>query len=205
MAKVTPVAVVSIIDSFCFIHKPRFLSLDLEAPFFMYIIIRHLSHCSFGPMGYYKVMKTHTSDSLDDLKHIAHEWLACISSAYADSDEALVVGLSGHLGAGKTAFSKMIAASLGVVGEVTSPTFVIMKLYDIDPSLRYPWTRLVHIDAYRLERREELEALNFEQVVADRNNLVLIEWPENVGLTDFVPQAHLSFAIHDGHHTVSVT
>ena len=48
--------------------------------------------------------------------------------------------------------------------------------------LPYPWKRLVHIDAYRLEKYEELEVLGWEQLVADPNNLILVEWPENAGI-----------------------
>ena len=136
-------------------------------------------------------MKKTVSHSLEETQQIANSWLAEISNAYSGLDEALVVGLSGHLGAGKTAFVKALAKSLGIKEDVTSPTFVIMKIYDIAPQVRpggtgIPWKRLVHIDAYRLERPEELEALRFEDVVADRNNLVMVEWPENVKLNPAV-------------------
>ncbi|MDE2038340.1 MAG: tRNA (adenosine(37)-N6)-threonylcarbamoyltransferase complex ATPase subunit type 1 TsaE [Patescibacteria group bacterium] len=124
------------------------------------------------------------SRSPEETERIAAGWLADIARAHADRDEALVVGLSGHLGAGKTAFVKAVAKALGVSEDVTSPTFVLMKLYDIAPTGAledFPWKRLVHIDAYRLERREELDALEWEKLVADRNGLIMIEWPENVG------------------------
>jgi len=147
------------------------------------------------------LMKTFESKSLEDTKKVAAEWLADISNMYANSGEALVTGLSGHLGAGKTAFVKAIANIMGVKEEVTSPTFVIMKIYET----KHPvWPRLVHIDAYRLERREELEALRFEEVVADKNNLVLIEWPENVGMDDFKAGAYLKFEIVEGAHSIIV-
>jgi tRNA threonylcarbamoyladenosine biosynthesis protein TsaE len=155
-------------------------------------------------MRYYGDMKTYTVTSLEDTQACAKQWLADISSTYTNSDEALVVGLSGHLGAGKTAFSKIVAELLGVTDAVTSPTFVIMKLYDIDPTLNYPWKRLVHIDAYRLERREELEALGFEQLTADASNLILVEWPEHVGLINFVSYAHVSLQLHHGVRVISI-
>jgi tRNA threonylcarbamoyladenosine biosynthesis protein TsaE len=94
-----------------------------------------------------------------------------------ETDEAFVVGLSGHLGAGKTAFTKEIARIMGVKQEITSPTFVIMKIYETQNER---WPRLIHIDAYRLERGEELQAIDFERLVSDKRNLILIEWPENV-------------------------
>ncbi|MEI8249148.1 MAG: tRNA (adenosine(37)-N6)-threonylcarbamoyltransferase complex ATPase subunit type 1 TsaE [Candidatus Taylorbacteria bacterium] len=162
-------------------------------------------------------MKTYSSTSLEETQKIAREWLADISSRYADRDEALVVGLSGHLGAGKTAFSKAVAQELGITETVTSPTFVIMKAYEVQKNREprdknpkgtsvtsFPWKRFVHIDAYRLERREELEALQWERLVTDKNNLILIEWPENVGLKEFVPLGHLDFEIKEGKHEVMI-
>ena len=57
-----------------------------------------------------------------------------------------VICLDGDLGAGKTLFVQNLAASLGVQGEVTSPTFNLMNLYEDG---RLP---LVHFDLYRLEQ-----------------------------------------------------
>lgn len=138
-------------------------------------------------------MSKKISKSLNDTAQIAKEWLsgACRTRLNLVAPEAYVVGLSGHLGAGKTAFVKCLAENLGIGGDITSPTFVIMKIYDIDAGVAeknfgkdFPWRRLVHIDAYRLERQEELQALDFEDIVSDSHNLVLVEWPENVGIKD---------------------
>jgi tRNA threonylcarbamoyladenosine biosynthesis protein TsaE len=161
-------------------------------------------------------MKTFTSHSIEETEKIAADWLTDLSKRCIDSNsnEALVVGLSGHLGAGKTAFVKAIAKALGIEEDVTSPTFVIMKLYGIgsnggnDPirskQVEPVWKRLVHIDAYRLERPEELEALGFEALVADKGNLIMIEWPENVELNDFVEEASFDFQIEGGGHRISL-
>ena len=123
-------------------------------------------------------MKKHISHSLEETSQIAMKWLTQGRPALK---EATIVGLSGHLGSGKTAFTKAVAEHLGITEHITSPTFVIMKLYAIkDPKVKVPWKKLIHIDAYRLERGRELEALGFESLVADSSNLILIEWPENV-------------------------
>ena len=123
-------------------------------------------------------MKSIISHSPEETKEIAKKWLVGIS-ALEVSDEATVVGLCGHLGSGKTAFIQAIAGALDVKEQITSPTFVIMKIYKIGVS-DLPWKRLVHIDAYRLEKPEELGALNFESIVADSHNLVMIEWADNI-------------------------
>jgi tRNA threonylcarbamoyladenosine biosynthesis protein TsaE len=151
-------------------------------------------------------MKEFTSHSIAETEAIAAQWLKDISDKYTDKDEALIVGLSGHLGAGKTAFVKAVAKALGIKEAVTSPTFVLMKLYGLNPIgtfKGFPWKRLVHIDAYRLERPEELEALDWEDLVADKNNLIMVEWPENVGVETSSLNALLRFEIRDdGYHIV---
>jgi len=141
-------------------------------------------------------MKTFTSHSIGETEQFAIDWLKEISDKHSNLDEALVVGLSGHLGAGKTAFVKAVAKALGISEDVTSPTFVIMKIYGIgsnggnDPITEVgpQWKRLIHIDAYRLEQPEELEALGWEALVADKNNLIMVEWPENVRLGAIMPK-----------------
>lgn len=134
-------------------------------------------------------MKTHISNSLAETESMARLWLESVSEKYVDIDSALTVTLSGHIGAGKTAFVKMVAKILGVEEVVTSPTFVIMKIYELKGGIQNNgedsrninnWKRLVHIDAYRLEKAEEFEIVGLEQLVVDRNNLIMIEWPENV-------------------------
>jgi tRNA threonylcarbamoyladenosine biosynthesis protein TsaE len=127
------------------------------------------------------------SKSLDDTSRIAREWLGSIEKK---DSEALVVGLSGDLGSGKTAFVKAVAAALGITESVTSPTFVIEKIYSRGPTSGSGWDRLIHIDAYRLESARELEVLNFEELVMDPNNLILIEWPENV--KEILPEGALT-------------
>ena len=86
-----------------------------------------------------------------------------------------VIALSGGLGAGKTTLARGIIAGLGYGGEVPSPSFAIIEVYE-PPALRIP---LVHADFYRLNRPEEVEELGLDDY---RTGGVLIaEWPENAG------------------------
>ncbi len=139
-------------------------------------------------------MSKFVSHSIEETEKFAKEWLADVSLIDMDSrrslpstpivggndkHKALIVGLSGHLGAGKTAFVKCVAKVLGVTETVTSPTFVIMKIY---PLKGQKWQRLIHVDAYRLENPNELEVLNLDRLITDKGNLIMIEWPENVGI-----------------------
>jgi tRNA threonylcarbamoyladenosine biosynthesis protein TsaE len=114
------------------------------------------------------------SNSIEETQKIADDFIKNISPK---TDFAFVVGLSGNLGAGKTAFTKCIAKSLGVEEAVTSPTFVIEKIYELQ---NQKFSHLIHIDAYRLESGEELQNLGWQRIISDPKNLILIEWPEKV-------------------------
>ncbi len=93
---------------------------------------------------------------------------------------AAIIALSGDLGSGKTTFTKSLAAYFGIPAEeVTSPTFVIEKRFALKNNPHFH--TLIHIDAYRLEKSEEIERLGWKETIADKGNLVLIEWPENIG------------------------
>ncbi len=90
---------------------------------------------------------------------------------------ATVVALSGDLGSGKTTLTQEICKLLSVTEHVISPTFVIMKYYEIEDILfRY----LIHIDAYRLNNGHELWKLGFQNLLDNPENLILVEWPEKV-------------------------
>ena len=103
------------------------------------------------------------------------------------TDGATLITLSGELGAGKTAFVKGVARVFGVTEHVTSPTFVIMKIYPIRDAVRSNgagpsnFERLVHIDAYRLKGAHHLKVLGWEELLKDPKNLILMEWPQQAG------------------------
>lgn len=98
-----------------------------------------------------------------------------------------VICLDGDLGAGKTLFVQNLAASLGVQGEVTSPTFNLMNLYEDG---RLP---LVHFDLYRLEQEYELDEIGFYDYVENPDGLVLIEWAEK--FPECLPEDHIALEI----------
>ncbi|MEI6396573.1 MAG: tRNA (adenosine(37)-N6)-threonylcarbamoyltransferase complex ATPase subunit type 1 TsaE [Candidatus Taylorbacteria bacterium] len=126
-------------------------------------------------------MKSTTSHSLIETENLAKEWLSKIVAGA--NDAATIVALNGQLGSGKTTFVQAVARELGIVANVTSPTFVIMKKYKLGGGKSAGVTHfktLIHIDAYRLESGDDLSALEFADITADPGNLILIEWADNV-------------------------
>ncbi|MEK7099293.1 MAG: tRNA (adenosine(37)-N6)-threonylcarbamoyltransferase complex ATPase subunit type 1 TsaE [Patescibacteria group bacterium] len=93
------------------------------------------------------------------------------------STRAQVIALQGELGAGKTTFSQGFAHTLGVTERVLSPTFVLMKIY---PLKKKHFSRLVHIDCYRITSPKDLAPLGIKEILTDPTAIVLIEWPERV-------------------------
>ncbi|MGQ0480145.1 MAG: tRNA (adenosine(37)-N6)-threonylcarbamoyltransferase complex ATPase subunit type 1 TsaE [Pseudonocardia sp.] len=96
-----------------------------------------------------------------------------------------VVLLSGPLGAGKTVLARGIGRGLGVIGQVTSPTFVIAREHPPGPGGR--GVALVHVDAYRLGGRAELDDLDLDTDLATA--VVVVEWGE--GLAESLAGRHL--------------
>lgn len=119
-----------------------------------------------------RVMKI-VSKSLEETKKIAKDILQELSP----KNMANVIALEGDLGSGKTTLTQAIGGVLGIKENMHSPTFVIMKVYKIENPL---FKKLIHIDAYRLEEEKELLHLGWEEILNDRENLVIIEWPERV-------------------------
>lgn len=97
-----------------------------------------------------------------------------------------VLTLSGDLGAGKTTFVKGLASAWGITATITSPTYNIFTLYQGD-------RQLVHMDAYRLNGADAVDALMLEEFLRSPYCLV-IEWPEKIAAWIPSDAIHLHFA-----------
>ncbi|KRB78257.1 tRNA threonylcarbamoyladenosine biosynthesis protein TsaE [Nocardioides sp. Root190] len=95
--------------------------------------------------------------------------------------------LTGELGAGKTTFTRGLGEGLGVRGAVTSPTFVISRVH---PSLG-TGPALVHVDAYRLGGRGELDDLDLDTDLDEA--VTVVEWGS--GLAEGLADARLEIRI----------
>jgi len=90
-----------------------------------------------------------------------------------------IIGLIGDLGAGKTVFTQGLAVGLGVRLKVTSPTFVIMKIYPVKSAIKSSIKQLVHIDAYRL-KKNDWQSIGAEDYWNRPKTVTLIEWADRI-------------------------
>lgn len=95
-----------------------------------------------------------------------------------------VIALYGGMGAGKTAFVRGLSRELGVINEVSSPTFAIVHEY----SGKY---KIYHFDMFRVESWEDLYSTGFFDYID--NGILIIEWSENI--ESAIPESALRIAI----------
>jgi tRNA threonylcarbamoyladenosine biosynthesis protein TsaE len=83
-----------------------------------------------------------------------------------------VVGLSGDLGSGKTAFVRGLARGVGSGARVHSPTFALLHEYE---GGRCP---VHHLDLYRLAGAAEVRAAGLEDYLLRPRGITAVEWVE---------------------------
>lgn len=130
--------------------------------------------------------------TIEDLRRYAERFLEHIAPK---AEGAVVVGLSGNLGAGKTEFVKQVAAIVGISEDITSPTFVLQKNY---PIAWHGFTELIHIDAYRLESGDDMVPLKFTETCINPQHLIFVEWPERIASVLPPHTDTIQFAVQDG-------
>ena len=101
--------------------------------------------------------------SLEDTKALAYKFANLVK------DEGCFVNLFGEIGAGKTAFVKLVAEALGIKEKVTSPSFVILNEYH---SASIP---VYHFDLYRIADISELDEIGYEEYFYSEGTC-LVEW-----------------------------
>ena len=101
------------------------------------------------------------------------------------------IGLSGPLGAGKTAFARAFLLAMAArqrvpaPAEVPSPTFTLVQSYQLGA------IEVAHYDLYRINSPEEAAELGLDE--AHARGIVLVEWPERLG--DRLPRDRLDIAL----------
>jgi len=84
-----------------------------------------------------------------------------------------VIVLEGALGGGKTTFTRGILAGLGYKKRVLSPSFTLIRQYDLKNLSIY------HLDLYRLEFRDIFD-LGIDDFLYSEGTVTLIEWGNKI-------------------------
>lgn len=103
-----------------------------------------------------------------------------------------ILCLRGDLGAGKTTFTQGLLEGFGASRPYVSPTFVIMKQYDLLSAAATGIERVYHADAYRVETKD-FETIGFAEWRDDPKGVVILEWPERVA--GLIPPGAMHIAI----------
>lgn len=130
---------------------------------------------------------TYTINTPADFKAIITD---IFTSSKDMQDTPLIIALTGELGSGKTAFTQEFAQILGITEHVTSPTFTVMKQYEL---VHAKYDELFHIDAYRIEDIDELRPLHIEELFTNPRAIVVVEWPEHI--SSVIPKQTISLII----------
>jgi len=91
--------------------------------------------------------------------------------------KAIVLGLEGDLGGGKTTFLQGFARGLRVKQKILSPSFVILKRFHVPCFIFH---NFYHIDCYRIQKPKEILDLGFKEIISNPQNIVAIEWADRV-------------------------
>lgn len=102
---------------------------------------------------------------------------------------ALIFGLEGDLGGGKTTFLQGFAKGLGIKEKILSPTFIILKKFKIPRRRTFGSLRgrqnsnfknFYHIDCYRIKKPREILDLGFKEIISNPQNIITVEWAERI-------------------------
>jgi tRNA threonylcarbamoyladenosine biosynthesis protein TsaE len=131
---------------------------------------------------------SHKIKSLENLQEFAKDFLNNLKGGD-------VITLSGTLGAGKTTLVQMIARELGIKQNITSPTFTIIKTYDLPTAAqkKYKAKYMCHIDLYRLDKANQ--PIGFEEYIKDKDYICFVEWPERVDKALFKDSIQISIKV----------
>lgn len=111
-----------------------------------------------------------------------------------------IVCVKGEMGAGKTTLIRGLCEALGVVDEVSSPTYALVNTYR-----RGSGETIYHFDLYRIDDPEEALDIGIEEYFDDQTALKLIEWPERI--SGYLPEDAVIISIlmnPDGSRTISL-
>ena len=143
----------------------------------------------------------------EETRRIGEDLAREISGFKSKEKFALVMALEGELGAGKTTFVQGFARGLKLENKITSPTFVLFKIYPIRPfeipqdrqaqgrplRIKSFFRQMIHVDCYRLRDHKDLAAIGFKEEIRNKENIILVEWSDRV--QPILPERHIKVHI----------
>lgn len=112
--------------------------------------------------------------TLEQLSQVLQELNILIKPLVADeSNQSVLITLTGDLGAGKTTLVKNLLRSWGVQDEILSPTFTYVNCYKNDQG-----QKIYHFDLYRVSNLNQFSELGFDEYLHEPDAICLIEWPQ---------------------------
>ena len=127
-------------------------------------------------------MQTYITNSFEETQKLGENLAKKIFENGAQKS-AVVLGLQGNLGGGKTTFLQGFAKGLNIKEKILSPTYVILKHFKIPTRFKIQnskFTDFYHIDCYRINKPEEILELDWKEIISNPKNIVVVEWPEKI-------------------------
>jgi tRNA threonylcarbamoyladenosine biosynthesis protein TsaE len=117
-----------------------------------------------------------------------HDLPALVSESLFFAGESKIWAFYGDLGAGKTTFIRHLCEQIGVVENVSSPTFSLINEYTTKDH-----SNVYHFDFYRIESVQEAVDIGCVEYF-ESGSLCLIEWPEKI--LNLLPHPHIKIVIN---------
>lgn len=118
------------------------------------------------------------------------------------AEQSVIVCLYGELGSGKTTFTQGFSKSFGLTQRFLSPTFIIVRRYNIPQTIR----PFYHVDLYRISSKKEIEEVGLPEIMSDNTAIIIIEWADRLG--SFIPKIRIDihFMVNkSGQHDIKIT
>lgn len=126
-----------------------------------------------------------------------------LADSLLTAGEALphIVCLYGPLGSGKTTFTQGFAKGIGISGRLLSPTFIIVRRYQMIQQENF----FYHLDLYRLQSRQDLESVGISEILMDPHAYVFVEWAERLGTLKPARRIGVGFSlVQQGNHRIDI-
>lgn len=120
------------------------------------------------------IVHTNSVEETQQLGYALGKWIR-------SNGQPICIALIGDLGTGKTHMSQGIAKGLGIIDDITSPTFALMNTYSSTLGPVY------HFDLYRMDDVSELENIGFYEYTEDQ--ISIVEWADK--FSDELPEETL--------------